>query len=464
MTISYRLNIMVKPSHITILAGGPAGLSVGYYARKQGIPFTIYEASDRVGGNCITLRQGDFLFDSGAHRLHDKDEEVTQEIKNLLGEELRRVSAPSQIYYNNQFIDFPLSPLDLLRKIGAYQFSKAGFEFLKSRLSEREASDNFESLALYNYGKIIAESFLLNYSEKLWGLPCDRLSPNVSGKRLKGLDLKTFLIEAISGKTAKTQHLDGSFYYPKMGYGTIVESMAEYCGWENIAFNCKITKIFHNGARIEAIEIAGGKRVAIRDRVASTLPLTLFLQIMEPKPPKEILHLAKSLRYRNLRLVAFFLNKASVTRNATVYFPEADFPFTRIYEPRNRSPHMTPPGKTSLVVEIPCQQEDYLWNLSDRDIIELIKSKLIHIGWIEAADIIDVWSGSITRAYPILEIGFEQKVWQMIDWLDRFSNLKISGRNGKFAYTHLHDMMQMGREIVEEYSSQPLVAVGNNTF
>ena len=87
---------------ISILAGGPAGLSVGYYARKHNLPFTIYEASDRVGGNCITHRQGDFLFDSGAHRLHDKDEEVTREIQQLLGDELHRVSAPSQIFFSGK--------------------------------------------------------------------------------------------------------------------------------------------------------------------------------------------------------------------------------------------------------------------------------------------------------------------------------------------------------------------------
>ena len=436
---------------ITILAGGPAGLSVGYYARKHDLSFTIYEASDRVGGNCITHRQGDFLFDSGAHRLHDKDEEVTREIKHLLGSELHRVNAPSQIYFRGKYIDFPLSPLDLLTKIGTLEFSKAGLDFLNARLSKTLSDGSFESLALYRYGKGIAEKFLLNYSEKLWGLPCRQLSPNVSGKRLKGLDLRTFLIEATLGKIAKTQHLDGSFYYPKMGYGRVAEKMEQFCGPENIQLNHRINRVTHDGRKIRSIGIEGSDQSHRVREVVSTLPLSLLIRIMDPAPPEDILWLANSLRYRHLRLVALFLDKPSVNENATVYFPEKTFPFTRIYEPRNRSHLMAPSGKTSLVVEIPCHREDEIWGLDDTGLSNLVANKLIDIGWIQQNEIIDHWCGRLNYAYPILELGFEDKVAQIFDWLDRFENLSLSGRNGKFAYTHLHDMMRFGKEIVEEH-------------
>ncbi len=59
--------------HLSILGAGPAGLALGYYAKKHEIPFTLYEARDTPGGNCTTFRHGEFLFDSGAHRLHDRE-------------------------------------------------------------------------------------------------------------------------------------------------------------------------------------------------------------------------------------------------------------------------------------------------------------------------------------------------------------------------------------------------------
>ena len=109
---------MSRSIHLTILGGGPAGLAAGYFARKEGIPFTLFEANHRLGGNAVTYRHGEFLFDSGAHRFHDKDPEITQEIKTLLGAELRQIHVPSQICIKNRFVDFPLSPFNLLLNLG----------------------------------------------------------------------------------------------------------------------------------------------------------------------------------------------------------------------------------------------------------------------------------------------------------------------------------------------------------
>ena len=63
-------------AHITILGGGVAGLSAGYYAKKKSLPFTVYESRNQAGGLCATYRHGDFSFDCGAHRFHDKDPDV----------------------------------------------------------------------------------------------------------------------------------------------------------------------------------------------------------------------------------------------------------------------------------------------------------------------------------------------------------------------------------------------------
>ena len=95
---------------ITILGGGPAGLAVGYYAKKSGLPFMIYESKATPGGNCVTLRHEDFFFDSGAHRFHDKIDDITGEIRALLGEDLREIDAPSVIFRKGQLLRFPLRP------------------------------------------------------------------------------------------------------------------------------------------------------------------------------------------------------------------------------------------------------------------------------------------------------------------------------------------------------------------
>ena len=74
---------MDQKSYLNILGGGPAGLSVGHYAKKKKVPFRIFEGSGQIGGNCRTITDGDFKYDTGAHRFHDKNEEVTSEKKQL---------------------------------------------------------------------------------------------------------------------------------------------------------------------------------------------------------------------------------------------------------------------------------------------------------------------------------------------------------------------------------------------
>ncbi len=440
-----------KIKRLTIIGGGPAGLAVGYFAKKYGVPFTIYEAADRVGGNAVTFEHQGFFFDSGAHRLHDKDPEITREIKGLLGPALRKIDLPSQIYHGGKFIDFPLSPLNLMKNLGLYTFSRASAEVMISRLKSRKSETHFEDFALRTYGKTIAGLFLLNYSEKLWGKPCSELSPKIAGKRLKGMNLRTFIMETFFRRNGKAEHMEGLFYYPSDGIGAIAKRLGECCGEANVSMNSRVTKIKHDGAHIRAVEI-NGESVLETEEAVSTLPLTLSLEIMDPPPPPEVLRLAKSLHYRSIILVALFLDRERITAAATVYFPAADFPFTRVYEPINRSITMSPPGTTSLVAEIPCQAGDGLWCLPDEELVRLVSSRLNEIGWIRNDEILGAEVKRMSYAYPVLEDGYEETIGEINSYLAGFDNLRLSGRNGKFAYSWIHDMMRFGKEIIEDLS------------
>ena len=100
----------MKNKHkIDILGGGPAGLSVAYFARKKGYDICIHEGSSAIGGNCRTIKMGEYRFDTGAHRFHDKIPSITEEVKKLMGDDLKKINAPSKIYFDGRMIDFPLS-------------------------------------------------------------------------------------------------------------------------------------------------------------------------------------------------------------------------------------------------------------------------------------------------------------------------------------------------------------------
>lgn len=438
---------MTAEKHVSILGGGLAGLALGHFARKHGLAFRIYEAGGEVGGNCRTFSRGDFRLDSGAHRFHDKDAAMTEEVRHLLSDELRRVAVPSVIYHQGQLIDFPLSPLNLLRRLGLRASVQAAREVVAARLRAQRAAEDLEAFAVQTYGQTIARLFLLNYSQKLWGLDCRQISPHATGRRLKGLTLLTFLKEAVAGRRAKTRHLDGEFLYPARGIGAIAERLRDSCGEVNIRLRARVTKLLHDGRRIQALEVNGVERIAV-DQVVATLPLNVLVQCLEPAPPDDILALAAQLRFRNLVLAALFLDADRITDAGTVYFPNPEFPFSRVYEPKNRSAAMAPPGRTSLVAEIPCDEQGPVWQAADQELSDLVCLHLGRLGWIQEAQVLDAWVVRLSHAYPVLEKGVEAKVERLGAFLGSFQNLKWCGRNATFQHASMHEVMRQGQEII----------------
>ena len=436
-------------SDIIIIGGGPAGLAAAHYAKKNNINFSLYESSNRFGGNCITINVDEFYFDSGAHRLHDVDSDTTQIFKNILKDDLKKIDIGSQIFSNNQFIDFPISPLNLLKFLGFRSFSYEGFKILFRILFKKPKKNDFKSLITHKYGDKISNLFLINYSEKLWGISADELSKKISGKRLKGLDIKTFLIELVFGKSKKTKHLDGSFYYPKEGIGSLFEELANYVGTEKLFLSKKVTQINHSKNKINSIEINNTENVPI-NQLVSSIPLNVFISKMNPPAPREIMSIVSQIKFRNVILIVLFINKERINFNGSMYFPSKEFPFTRIYEPKNRSDYMSPKEKTSLAIEIPCFSTDKIWNDNDDRIISIVKDKLLAINLIERDFIIESLVYRINDAYPVLEYNFEDKINQLSNYLSCFRNLKILGRNGLFEYSHIHDQFISARKIINE--------------
>jgi len=96
---------------LTIAGAGISGLAAAWYATRAGLSCRVLESDNRAGGNALTITGPEgFRYDSGAHRYHDRNQEVTADLKQLMGDLLLRVEAPSQIFFAGRFIDFPLSP------------------------------------------------------------------------------------------------------------------------------------------------------------------------------------------------------------------------------------------------------------------------------------------------------------------------------------------------------------------
>ena len=434
-------------ARLTILGGGPAGLGVAFYANRAGIPFTLFEKSTELGGMCRTLSLGAHRYDSGAHRFHERDQEVTHDVVELMGDEFMRIDAPSAIWDRGRFVDFPPTPLNALMSSGIREAGKIGWELLWTRLDSRPGV-SFQDFAIGQFGETLARRILLNYSEKLWGLPADQLSPEVATRRLQGMNLRSLFVELLfPGR--KTEHIDGTFLYPRSGYGAIVDRIASTLPCEMVCAGREAVTIECDGALIARINFADGSSHEPRGRIVSTLPLTLLVKLMGEQLPEEAHAAAKQLRFRHMRLLFVRLARPSVSSNASIYIPEREFCVSRIYEPRNRSVAMAPAGETSLVAEIPCFSGDSVAELSEDALAARVIDELVTLGLFQRGEVIEHRSHFLANAYPVYTLDYARQVETIRNALSAIANLDSLGRAGMFTYSHLHDQLRFAKDYIE---------------
>jgi protoporphyrinogen oxidase len=111
---------------------------------------------------------------------------------------------------------------------------------------------------------------------------------------------------------------------------------------------------------------------------------------------------------------------------------------------------MAPPGKTSLVAEIPCgadEGEKGAWEMDDKTLIAEVTAQMVETRLLDPRRVLYGEVYRMRDAYPVLERGYEQKVAALTSWLGRFANLHLSGRNGTFSYIHIHDLLALSRKL-----------------
>jgi len=110
---------------------------------------------------------------------------------------------------------------------------------------------------------------------------------------------------------------------------------------------------------------------------------------------------------------------------ASMYFPDENVKFTRIYEPKQRSNSLAPTDKTCIVVEVPCNHNDEIYN-SNSDIFknEIINS-IIKMKLIEKNKIIESLSYKVPNAYPVLTNENVKNMKKINHFFKKFKNMKM---------------------------------------
>lgn len=496
-----------------IIGAGPAGLTAALeLLRRTDIKPIVLEADDCVGGISRTVNYRGNKIDIGGHRFFSKSDWVMnwwQEILPIQTESenmdvaydnhiCKTETIPeanvnpdrvmlvrrrlSRIYYLRKFFDYPIKlSVSTLRNLGLIKLFTIAATYGWANLFPRRPEKTLEDFFFNRFGSELYRTFFKDYTEKVWGVPCRKISAEWGAQRIKGLSITTALKHAIQtlfirrlGKTEQKNvntSLIERFLYPKLGPGQMWEEVARRVvdmGGE-IRFHHKVRGLQIEHGRVLAVhawdqitqcdvEISG-------DYIFSTMPVRDLVLGMGDLVPTAVRDIAAALPYRDFITVGLLAKKMrrnsqarSISTNNMppdnwIYIQESDVKVGRLQIFNNWSPGMiADPSKVWMGLEYFCNEGDPIWNLSDTELKKLAQSEMAKLGLLEEADIEDSVVIRMLKAYPAY-FGSYQQFSLIRNYLDGIQNLFPIGRNGMHRYNNQDHSMITAKLAVDNIIS-----------
>ena len=443
---------MKKPNKIVIIGGGPAGLTLGLKLAQDGVPVEILEAEERVGGLCMTIPFQGCYFDLGGHRFITKDDEVKLFIETLMGDKLLTRPRKSIILLKNKALNYPVKAQDVLTKLGLRFSINAFVDYSLTSILQKiypRSDSSFKQWVVNRFGSTLYDLYFGPYSEKLWGIAPCRISHRWADQRISLLNLWDVLARMLWRKEATPVTYANRFYYPEKGIGQICETMAreieELGGTIRLSSPvCKVALRDDIITGITYISPDGSRRETSGDLIVNTSPLPQFIRMTGSLDNEDIESLTYNAHYRGIRFMNVCLDMPSVTDNTWIYIPEKEIIFFRIQELRNWSPTIVPEGKTALILEIACNENDEIWEMSDEELWKICYRDLVKLGLLKEDNATGYFSSYAPFAYPVYYLDYSENIKKIYSYISKIKNLRSIGRQGLFRYNNMDHSIKMG--------------------
>ncbi|OGR56679.1 MAG: hypothetical protein A2X36_17400 [Elusimicrobia bacterium GWA2_69_24] len=332
---------------VLVVGGGLAGLSTAYHLARLDpkVRVLVAEQEPRVGGRAGTLEKNGFLFDHTGHLLHLHTPYGKRLVTSLLRGNLALHERSSWIHSFGTDTRYPFQanthglPPRVVSECVAY--------FMKNLYRPPAAGPDpsFERWSVASFGEGIARHFMRPYNRKLWRGPLDRLTTHWQGRFLPRPSPEEVLYGALMDQKAFFGY-NAFFRYPvRGGIQSLPDALA--AGLASVRVGCRVTRVDLE-AKVAAVSGLGDVRY---ERLVNTMPLSDFLAIAAPLPPR-IREAGRRLRRVSVYNLNLGVARPRLSDKHWLYFPERRFVFYRVGFPHNFSPRLAPRGTSSMYIEV----------------------------------------------------------------------------------------------------------------
>jgi len=435
---------MAEEAPIVIAGAGPGGLTAALMLTKRGKHPVVLEADSVVGGISRTVERDGWRFDLGGHRFFTKVPEVEALWHEILpeGDFLLRPRM-SRIFYNGKYIDYPLKAMNALSNLGIWESILCGFSYIWARIRPPKNEDNYENWLVARFGWRLYRTFFKTYTERVWGVPVSDMPSDWAAQRVKNLDLRKAVMNAILPKRNQTEitTLIEEFQYPKFGPGMMWEVCTEkvQAAGGTVHLEARVTGIsVEDGLARSVTYTHNGRDVEqAASHVISTMPMRELVHTIRPAAPAEVLAAADGLHYRDYLTVALVVPESRSFPDNWIYIHDPGVEVGRIQNYGSWSPYLVKDGRTCLGLEYFVFEGDDMWTMDDDKLITLATKELGLLGLVEPGDVESGYVVRVPKAYPYYDFSYKANVQTIRDYLEAHaSNVHPVGRNGMHKYNN----------------------------
>jgi len=452
-----------------ILGGGVSGLGFAKRMTEQGHSVLVLEKEAVVGGLSRTLVYNGFYLDFCAHRFHTNNRELLNEVLALPGLKMTRHAKKSRIYMFGKYLKYPFELQNLLRAMPLNDSLMAGLSFAWNLIAKRfrraTTLESYKDWFVHLYGRRLYRIMCRPYTSKIWHTDPANISADWAEQRFQGENLKRLLkriVKKLLTLDFSTYNLDddslapdgGPFYYPRRGIQELPDALAK-CAMENgavIETGVTVTDV-SLGEQTVTYARSESQELASFGHLISTIPLGAFYALQERRSP-EVEQALAGLRYMDIIFVYVFLERAPLSNDHWLYFPDSDIVFNRAVEFANWSPDMCPPGKTSVCFDITAfaDDRDSLWHAGDEALAAQVLQDAERVGYLQRSDVCDTYVFRVRQAYPYYDLAYKEKLDTVVQFLEH-GPVSLLGRTGMFQYNNSDNSIEMGFLLADRFLS-----------